>query len=67
MYKIGTFEVMSFLKDQYAANCQCISEKEKVFLDNTDGNGFIKSMNCLNKLTCIKKTAYRGAAGLLRE
>ena len=38
-------------------------EKEKIFLDNTDGNGFIKSMSCLNDFNLHKKNLLIIGAG----
>ena len=69
MYKIGT--VRGYDLSERSIRAQSVNtvsiEKEKIFLDNTDGNGFIKSVNCLNDFNLHKKNLLIiGAGGATR-
>ena len=65
MYKIGTLR--GYELSERSIRAQSVNtvsiEKEKVFLDNTDGNGFIKSMNRLNDFNLHKKNLLIVGAG----
>ena len=65
MYKIGTLR--GYYLSERSKRAQSVNtvsiEKEKIFLDNTDGNGFIKSMSCLNNFNVHKKNLLIIGAG----
>jgi len=65
MYKIGTLRGYDLSeRSMRAQSVNTVSiENEKIFLDNTDGNGFIKSMNCLNAFNLHKKNLLIIGAG----
>ncbi len=65
MYKIGTLRGYNLSERSIRAqSVNTVSiEEEKIFLDNTDGNGFIKSMNCLNDFNLHKKNLLIIGAG----
>ena len=65
MYRIGTLRGYDLSERSIRAqSVNTVSiEKDKIFLDNTDGNGFIKSMNCLNDFNLHKKNLLIIGAG----